>query len=680
MGLLNQIFKAKKIDRGKLTGSLLSNWKYGREHVTPMNYKEMVEAYKSWVYVASSRNSSTVAAVPLRLYTTKVSGSTNRAYPTQKISKEAREHLESKAGLQDFIRKESTVEEVLEHPFLKLMKNVNPVLNRFSLWEETDLCLELTGNAYWYIVKGSLGVPVEIWVVPVPPMKVIPDKEEFISGYEYKIGFEKSVHYDLDEIVHFKFANPNSPYYGAGPLAAITGMYNIERNMDTFENALFTNSAMPAGILTTDQSLTENEVSRLDTEWESKYRGPKRVGKTAILWGGLKYQSTMLTPRELNFLSGRKVAKETILNAYGQSLGMYDKDSTRSNSEQAEYTYMKHAILPRLCRMEEKINEKLIPLYGENFFVAFDNPVPADREFALKERESNLKSNFSSINLERQKAGEEEVSWGDVPLVQQNLVPLGTVPTIPVEDSVATFQQKDFRMAAWKEFVTKAASWEEKWMPILKSLFNAQEVEVLANIKADSVAASKVPFDQRRWIKIFAEKATPITKSSVIAGGQDGLSQAGKGFDVLSPRVLKFIKSKVFKFAVEVNDTTANALRKTLSAGIQESEGITTLMSRVQTVFTGATTYRSEMIARTEVLSSYNFGTQEGFSQAGLKQNEWLATQDSRTRDSHILLDGEVRNIGEVFSNGLVRPGDFNGAAEEVVNCRCTILPVVSPD
>jgi SPP1 gp7 family putative phage head morphogenesis protein len=51
----------------------------------------------------------------------------------------------------------------------------------------------------------------------------------------------------------------------------------------------------------------------------------------------------------------------------------------------------------------------------------------------------------------------------------------------------------------------------------------------------------------------------------------------------------------------------------------------------------------------------------------------WIATPDSRTRDSHLKLDGEEVNVNEEFSNGCMYPGDPNGDPSEVYNCRCSI-------
>lgn len=53
---------------------------------------------------------------------------------------------------------------------------------------------------------------------------------------------------------------------------------------------------------------------------------------------------------------------------------------------------------------------------------------------------------------------------------------------------------------------------------------------------------------------------------------------------------------------------------------------------------------------------------------------QWDATLDKRTRPSHARVDGEIRELDEPFSNGLMRPGDPRGRAAEVINCRCQLL------
>lgn len=92
--------------------------------------------------------------------------------------------------------------------------------------------------------------------------------------------------------------------------------------------------------------------------------------------------------------------------------------------------------------------------------------------------------------------------------------------------------------------------------------------------------------------------------------------------------------------------------------------------------------YRREMIARTETIRAANAGSQELFKQWGIEKREWLATADARTRPTHKAASGQVRPIGEAFEVGgyrMMHPGDGGLGADvrEIVNCRCTILPII---
>lgn len=58
---------------------------------------------------------------------------------------------------------------------------------------------------------------------------------------------------------------------------------------------------------------------------------------------------------------------------------------------------------------------------------------------------------------------------------------------------------------------------------------------------------------------------------------------------------------------------------------------------------------------------------------------QWMATLDGHTRDSHRDMDGEKQKVGDAwhpmkFSNGCRFPGDPDGPAHEVFNCRCTLV------
>ena len=87
---------------------------------------------------------------------------------------------------------------------------------------------------------------------------------------------------------------------------------------------------------------------------------------------------------------------------------------------------------------------------------------------------------------------------------------------------------------------------------------------------------------------------------------------------------------------------------------------------------------KSIRIARTEGHRVNQQSTFDGMEAAKKKGadvvKQWDATLDANTRPSHQKVDGQIRELDEVFGNGLKFPGDSSGSAAEVINCRCVLL------
>lgn len=117
------------------------------------------------------------------------------------------------------------------------------------------------------------------------------------------------------------------------------------------------------------------------------------------------------------------------------------------------------------------------------------------------------------------------------------------------------------------------------------------------------------------------------------------------------------------------------SIAQEISRGIASSLSYADIARNISSV-SKAPLSRAKTIARTEghrIQQTSSRDAQYAAKKKGadvLKQ--WDAALDGRTRDSHARVDGEIRELDEKFSNGLMFPGDPSGGAAEVVNCRCT--------
>ena len=162
---------------------------------------------------------------------------------------------------------------------------------------------------------------------------------------------------------------------------------------------------------------------------------------------------------------------------------------------------------------------------------------------------------------------------------------------------------------------------------------------------------------------------------------------AGQGIPLIVPldqaAAVKAIltDSKISKGLYSALGIDVNDLKKTISAevtrGIASGLSYHDIARNIDNV-SNTTYYNAVRIARTEghriQQASTKDAQQKSKSKGADVVKQWDATLDGKTRDSHRRVDGEIRELDELFSNGLYYPGDPKGSAKEVINCRCVSL------
>ena len=117
-----------------------------------------------------------------------------------------------------------------------------------------------------------------------------------------------------------------------------------------------------------------------------------------------------------------------------------------------------------------------------------------------------------------------------------------------------------------------------------------------------------------------------------------------------------------------------------ITDGYTKGMGIKTVRNDIHKRFDQLSTWESNRIARTEIHNAHMMGMMNTYHEMGVEYTQWSAAHDSRVRDTHAELDGEIIPLGGTYSNGLKHPGDTNGNIKEWINCRCGNLPYIIPD
>lgn len=209
------------------------------------------------------------------------------------------------------------------------------------------------------------------------------------------------------------------------------------------------------------------------------------------------------------------------------------------------------------------------------------------------------------------------------------------------------------------------------------------------DFKRKQLDPSDYLFDENEEATILVEATQPLIKQII----KEQALRAGKlvgatAFDMATREVQRYLEKNTYKFSFELNEETNRLLADSLAAGIKEGEGIPDLRKRVGELFDGMEKYRSERIARSEVVRASNFATNEAYKQSGVVNKvEWLTAGDPCEYCSP--MDGKSIDLGDRFfkkgdsfegENGGVLNFDYGAVDFPPLhpNCRCTIVPVIN--
>jgi len=267
--------------------------------------------------------------------------------------------------------------EMANHPLLTVLNRANPWQSGAELIDAFISYLKLHGDAFFeaVILDGQLR---ELYALRPDRMKAIPGRRGYPQAWRYSVESSSSYDFQMDlrpseqtPIMHLREFNPLNDWYGMSPMEAASFAIDVHNSAGGYNKALLDNSASPSGALVYkaegdgDGKLSDDQFIRLKRELEEKHSGAANAGRPLLLEGGLEWQPMGMSPREMEFVVGKREAAREIALAFGvppMLLGI-PGDNTYSNFAEANRAFHRQTVLPLMDRLCDALSNWIQPTY-----------------------------------------------------------------------------------------------------------------------------------------------------------------------------------------------------------------------------------------------------------------------------------------------------------------------------
>ena len=272
------------------------------------------------------------------------------------------------------------------HHVSGLMQEPNQLMTLPSLLTTVHAQVVGRGNGLGWIFRDRAGRAVELW-------PVIPGEIE-VDATQPRRPIYRSTETDRvlnpDNILHVPGIGDNG-IIGKNPIELAREAVGLGMAAEQYGGRFFGNDSTPSGILTSDQSIKQEQADEFARRWEKMHKGVGNSHRIAVLGSGLKHSATAISQKDSQFIELRKFQVAEIARLFGVPPHML-ADTEKSTSwgsgiEQQTIGFITYTLRPWIVRWERELTRKLFTREERRtYFVEFsvDGLARADLEARYK--------------------------------------------------------------------------------------------------------------------------------------------------------------------------------------------------------------------------------------------------------------------------------------------------------
>ena len=269
-------------------------------------------------------------------------------------------------------------QEATDSRVARLLRRPNPAYDWSALIRQAMYMLDLTGDAWFTVIRNGAGEVSEVWPIFPDKMEVLPGSDRMVANYRYTKSGRTEV-MPSENVLHLRYTNPSDMYYGLSPLQAAARAVDIDEEAERWQKTSLQNMGVPPTVVELQGDVTQEQYEQA-SKWVKEQSGPEHARKPWVL-AGAQMKSVAQTASDLDFIDGRKMAREEICAAYSVPpplVGIYE-NATLSNIETARQILWREGLIPVLSEITAQLNLQLVSDPNERIVYDLSN-VEALRE------------------------------------------------------------------------------------------------------------------------------------------------------------------------------------------------------------------------------------------------------------------------------------------------------------
>ncbi|MBT2396231.1 phage portal protein [Streptomyces sp. ISL-100] len=298
-----------------------------------------------------------------------------------------------------------------DHPLLHVLNvQANP-LERATVFKKrlsAQLLLSKKG-AFVEITRSRGGTITRLDLLPANRVEPIPDPHgDYVSHFEFTTYDGRLRELDPSRVIWLRDPHPTDPFCGVTPLEAAGLSVDLDVKARTYNIAFIDNDARPSGIVGIDvDGLDQREIDRIQQRLAP---GAQNAGETVVVGsgpGGLNYVDTSTRPRDMNYETLSKTAKDEILSAFGvpESIVGNASERTYANADREEWNFWQHTELPHLSLIASAFDLDLDDGWSLRFNTSTVEALEFPRRLRREEARQEWNAGLITVDEYREIAG-----------------------------------------------------------------------------------------------------------------------------------------------------------------------------------------------------------------------------------------------------------------------------------